>query len=85
MIVYCVVRTRTALVTTEMGRDIIADLRFHLFTANTLTAHHTTKKSLLQVFLLLYKNMGGSSEKLVVPSYRKYVWQNKIIMLVGGR
>ena len=38
MIVYCVVRTRTALVTTEMGRDIIADIRFHLFTANTLTA-----------------------------------------------
>ena len=63
---YCVVRTRTALVTTEMGRDIIADISFHLFTANTLTAHHTTKKSLLQVFLLLYKNMVGSSEKLVV-------------------
>ena len=83
MIVYCVVRTRTALVTTEMGRDIIADIRFHLFTANTQPPYQ--KKSLLKVFLLLYKNMAGSSENLDVPSYRKYVWQNKIIMLVGGR
>ena len=57
---------------------------FSPFHSQHSKSHHTTKV-IVKCFLLLYKNITGSSEKLVVPSYRKYVWQNKIIMLVGGR
>ena len=63
-VLYCVVRTRTALVTLQMGRDIIADLRVYLFTANTLTAQPPYHKKVIV-----------KSFSSVVQKYDRIIWK----------